>query len=70
MKKKVVIDVSPSVTDGGWLGAAGIETAIYGPGDFHHAHAVNEQLSIKQLLDFTKVMIQFIYEWTSTKKIK
>lgn len=29
---KPVIDVSPSVTDGGWFGDAGIPAMIYGPG--------------------------------------
>ncbi|MDQ0245501.1 acetylornithine deacetylase [Bacillus fengqiuensis] len=62
-----VIDVSPTVTDGGWLGDAGIPTAIYGPGDLHNAHAVNEQVSIEQLVDYTKVILRFIYEWTHTK---
>ncbi|MCJ0931960.1 acetylornithine deacetylase [Virgibacillus halodenitrificans] len=65
----VIFDVSQSVTDGGWLGDAGIPTAIYGPGDYLNAHSVNEQLSISQLLDFTKVMIKFIYEWTTSKRV-
>jgi acetylornithine deacetylase len=63
-----VIDVSPTVTDGGWLADAGIPTAIYGPGDLHNAHAVNEQVPIQQLVDYTKVMLRFIYEWTHTQK--
>jgi|SRR5690625_137483 len=67
-KEEVVMGVSQSVTDGGWLGEAGIPTAIYGPGDFLNAHSVNEQLSIDQLLAYTKIMIKFIYEWTNTKK--
>ncbi|MEI3598751.1 MULTISPECIES: acetylornithine deacetylase [unclassified Oceanobacillus] len=67
---KVVIDVSPSVTDGGWFGHMGIPAAIYGPGEFRHAHAVNEEVSIQQLLQFTKTMIQFIYEWTNQRKTK
>lgn len=67
-RKKAVIDVSPTVTDGGWLGDAGIPTVIYGPGDLNNAHSVNESVSIEQLLDFTKVMINFIYQWSHTKK--
>lgn len=66
LDENAVIDVSPTVTDGGWLGDAGIPTAIYGPGDLHNAHAVNEQVSIEQLVDYTKVMLRFIYEWTHT----
>lgn len=63
-----VVDVSPTVTDGGWLGDAGIPTAIYGPGNLRHAHAVNEQLDIDELVQYTKVMADFIYSWTNTKK--
>lgn len=64
----VVIDVSPSVTDGGWFAEAGIPAAIYGPGDFLNAHAVNEQISIDQLVTFTKTMIHFIYQWSNQEK--
>lgn len=63
-----VVDVSPSVTDGGWFGYAGIPAVIYGPGQFHEAHAVNETLSFKQLIDFVQVMIRFIYSWSNTEK--
>jgi len=63
-----IVDVSPTVTDGGWLGHFGIPTVIYGPGQLRHAHAVNEEVSIGQLLHFTKVMIQTIYQWCHTKK--
>ena len=63
-----IVDYSPTVTDGGWLGDAGIKTVIYGPGDLQNAHAVNEKVSIAQLMDFTKVMIRFIYEWCNTQK--
>ncbi|WP_079909433.1 acetylornithine deacetylase [Paenibacillus sp. 32352] len=66
--QSAVVDVSPSVTDGGWFGDAGIPAAIYGPGDLKNAHAVNEQVSIEQLVQFTKVMLKFIYEWGHTAK--
>nr|WP_275900890.1 acetylornithine deacetylase [Paenibacillus periandrae] len=68
LNRRPIVDVSPTVTDGGWFGAAGIPAAIYGPGDLGNAHAVNEQVSIQQVVDFTKVMLQFIYEWGHTKK--
>ncbi len=61
------IDVSPTVTDGGWFGDAGIPAAIYGPGDLQNAHSINESVSIEQLLKFTKVMLGFIYQWCHTK---
>ena len=66
--KKPPIDVSTSVTDGGWLADAGIPAAIYGPGNLANAHAVNEQLDINQLIQYTKVMVQFIYTWLHTHK--
>jgi acetylornithine deacetylase or succinyl-diaminopimelate desuccinylase len=62
------VDVSPTVTDGGWLGDAGIPTVIYGPGDLRYAHAVNEQVSFEQLVEYSKVMVSFIYEWLNTRK--
>ncbi|OLS35656.1 acetylornithine deacetylase [Alkalihalophilus pseudofirmus] len=60
---KTKVGMSSTVTDGGWLGDAGIPTVIYGPGELIHAHAVNEELSIDQLLDYTKTILTFIYEW-------
>jgi acetylornithine deacetylase/succinyl-diaminopimelate desuccinylase family protein len=60
--------MSATVTDGGWLGEAGIPTVIYGPGDLKNAHSVNEHLSIEELIQFTKVMTRFIYTWCHTKK--
>ncbi|KMY56058.1 acetylornithine deacetylase [Bacillus sp. FJAT-27231] len=63
-----VVDVSPTVTDGGWLADAGIPTVIYGPGDLNNAHSVNEQLSIEQLVSYTKVLLSFIYRWCHTPK--
>ncbi|PZE20551.1 acetylornithine deacetylase [Paenibacillus xerothermodurans] len=68
LRMPAVVDVSPTVTDGGWFGHAGIPAAIYGPGDLHNAHSVNEQLSVRQLVDYTKVILKFIYEWGHTKK--
>ncbi|RBW71245.1 acetylornithine deacetylase [Bacillus taeanensis] len=62
------IGMSPTVTDGGWLGDAGIPTVIYGPGDLENAHAVNESVSIKELIQFTKVLTSFIYNWCHTEK--
>lgn len=65
---EAAIDMSPTVTDGGWLGNAGIPTVIYGPGDLQNAHAVNESVPIDQLLDYTKILLSFIYEWSNTPK--
>lgn len=68
LSQKPNIGMSPTVTDAGWLGRAGIPTAIFGPGKLEDAHAVNEKLSVQQLLDFTKVLAAFIAEWCNTKK--
>ena len=68
LQENAIVDISPSVTDGGWFGDAGIPAAIYGPGHMHHAHAVNEQISIEQLVQYTKVLLTFIYQWCHTKR--
>ncbi len=68
LQKSAIVDVSPTVTDGGWLADAGIPTVIYGPGKLNHAHSVNEQLSIEELVEFTKSILMFIYEWSHTDK--
>ncbi|MDV2683032.1 acetylornithine deacetylase [Alkalihalophilus lindianensis] len=62
------VGMSSTVTDGGWLGEAKIPTVIYGPGELTHAHAVDEQVSIDQLVSYTKTLLTFIYEWCSTKR--
>ncbi|WP_240375008.1 acetylornithine deacetylase [Bacillus piscicola] len=67
---EVTSGVSQSVTDGGWFADAGIPAAIYGPGDYLNAHAVNERVAIEQLLIYTKVFIRFIYNWSHSNKEK
>jgi acetylornithine deacetylase/succinyl-diaminopimelate desuccinylase family protein len=68
IKQKPSVDMSTTVTDAGWLGRAGIPTVIFGPGKLEDAHAVNEKVEIRQLLDFTKVLAVFIAEWCNTTK--
>jgi acetylornithine deacetylase/succinyl-diaminopimelate desuccinylase family protein len=68
LNRKAILDVSPTVTDGGWFSDAGIPAAIYGPGDLKNAHSINEQVSKEQLLSFTKVILKFIYDWGHMKK--
>ncbi|GGF20240.1 acetylornithine deacetylase [Halobacillus andaensis] len=55
--------MSPTVTDGGWLAEANIPTVLYGPGTLEQAHAVNESLEREQLLQFTKTMVAFLFDW-------
>jgi acetylornithine deacetylase/succinyl-diaminopimelate desuccinylase family protein len=68
LQQQPQIGMSPTVTDGGWLGDADIPTVIYGPGDLQQAHSVNESVSLNELVHFTKVMIRFIYEWSHSNK--
>ncbi|MNG36218.1 N-formyl-4-amino-5-aminomethyl-2-methylpyrimidine deformylase [compost metagenome] len=60
--------MSPTVTDAGWIGRAGIPTVIYGPGELAYAHAVNESTDIQELLDYTQIMIAFIADWCNREK--
>ena len=32
------------------------------------AHSINEKVEVEQLIEFTKVITAFIYEWCHTKK--
>jgi len=68
LEQKPTIGMSPTVTDAGWLGRAGIPTVIFGPGKLEEAHSVDEKVEIRQLLDFTKVLAVFIAKWCNTKK--
>jgi acetylornithine deacetylase len=68
LEQKPTIGMSPTVTDAGWLGRAGVPTVIFGPGKLEEAHSVDEKVEIRQLLDFTKVLAVFIAKWCNTKK--
>jgi acetylornithine deacetylase/succinyl-diaminopimelate desuccinylase family protein len=61
--------MSPSVTDAGWIGRAGIPTFIYGPGELENAHSVDESTDIRELVNYVKVMIAFIAHWCNTLKV-
>lgn len=67
-QEKAVLDMSPTVTDGGWFSEFDIPAVIYGPGSLEEAHSVNEKVEVEQLLTFTKAVLVFIYEWCSTRK--
>ena len=68
LHRQTTIDMSPTVTDGGWFSEFQIPAAIYGPGTLQEAHSVNEKVAVKQLIEFTKVILAFIYEWCHTSK--
>ncbi|CAM3289236.1 acetylornithine deacetylase [Paenibacillus lupini] len=68
LKREAEVGMTPTVTDAGWIGRAGIPTVIYGPGELGKAHAVDESLDIRELVDYTKVMIAFIADWCNREK--
>lgn len=65
---QAIVDMSPSVTDGGWFGHARIPAAIFGPGELAHAHAVDESVDPDQLVTFAQVMARFIATWCNTPR--
>jgi len=62
------VDMSPTVTDAGWLAEAGIPTVIYGPGELGQAHAVDESISVENLLSYTKIILEFVIKWCNTPR--
>lgn len=62
------VGMSPSVTDAGWIGRSGVPAVIYGPGQLAHAHAVDERVSVEELLQYAQVLVRFIPEWCHTPK--
>lgn len=63
-----VVDMSSTVTDGGWFGHARIPAAIFGPGELAQAHAVDESLDPDQLVLFSQVMARFVAAWCNTPR--
>lgn len=62
------VGMSPSVSDAGWFGQAGVPAVLYGPGDITLAHAVNESVYLKQLIAYAKILAVFIVSWCNLKK--
>ena len=52
--------VSFGATDQAFFQAIGIQTIIYGPGDFAQAHAINESVSLARIKDTYRVYRQLI----------
>lgn len=67
-REEAVIGMTSTVTDAGWLGKAGIPTVLYGPGSLEDAHAVNEKLSVDQLVEYAKILAAFIATWCNKPK--
>lgn len=53
----------PSVSDAGWLAAAGIPTIICGPGELAQAHTTNESIAIADLVDAARIYARVIGGW-------
>ncbi|GCF94819.1 acetylornithine deacetylase [Enterococcus florum] len=65
LQQAPVVNMSTTVTDGGWFDYYGIPAVIYGPGELIQAHSTNEGVSAKQLLDYCKVIGGFLFDWCS-----
>lgn len=62
--------MSTSVTDGGWLHEFGIPTILFGPGEFEQAHSVNESIDKQELIDFTRILYEFLSDWYDNPRTK
>lgn len=60
--------VWPSVSDAGWIAAAGIPTVIYGPGNLEQAHTVDEWVAIDDLVAAAQVYAEVIARWCNGPK--
>ena len=54
---------SGGVCDGGWLAARGIPVAVYGPGGWGQAHAVDEYVALDELVRCARVYARVIAGW-------
>lgn len=52
-----------AITDAGWLQLRGTPTVVYGPGDIHWAHRVDERVNLDDVLDYAKVIGIFLLRW-------
>lgn len=50
----------PSVCDSGWFAEFGVPVVICGPGLLEEAHAINEKVEIRQVLDAAKLYAAYI----------
>ncbi|MTV82538.1 acetylornithine deacetylase [Secundilactobacillus folii] len=62
------INMSTSVSDGGWFDYYHIPAVVYGPGELAQAHSDNESVELQQLLDYTKIIADFVLNWCSQVK--
>jgi len=55
------------ITDAGWFQRNGIPSVVYGPGDVHWAHRVDERVCLEDVLLYAKVISLFILRWCGFK---
>jgi acetylornithine deacetylase len=51
------------ITDAGWFPLNGTPSVIYGPGDVHWAHRVDERVSLADVVLYAKVISVFLMRW-------
>ncbi|TDG67423.1 hypothetical protein C5L25_001019 [Secundilactobacillus silagei JCM 19001] len=66
--KAPTINMSTSVSDGGWFDFYHIPAVTYGPGEMQQAHSDNETVRLSQLINYTKIMADFVLTWCSQAK--
>jgi acetylornithine deacetylase/succinyl-diaminopimelate desuccinylase family protein len=62
------VEMSPTVTDAGWLAAAGIPTVIYGPGELAQAHAPDESVAVADLVRASRAIARLAAAWCNRPK--
>jgi succinyl-diaminopimelate desuccinylase len=62
------LDGYVQTSDGRWFAADNIPIIIFGPGDPALAHAVNERISIEQLIEATRFLVLFAWRWLTQEE--
>jgi acetylornithine deacetylase/succinyl-diaminopimelate desuccinylase family protein len=64
--REAEVGMSPTVSDGGWLAAAGMPTCIYGPGRLEQAHAQDEWVDLGDVLTAARTVARTALRWCDT----
>lgn len=56
------------MTDAGGLVRGGVPAVVYGPGKIHQSHRVNEWVRTKDLLVYSKTILEFVVNWCGIKE--
>jgi acetylornithine deacetylase len=51
------------ITDAGWFPLNGTPAVVYGPGDVHWAHRVDERVSLEDVVLYAKIISIFLMRW-------